>query len=136
MTTPSIMKTQSSKLWTLLVGLSLFAAVAPIHAQLIPVGAVWKYWDNGQLPDANWTARNFDDVAWAAGPAELGFGDGGEATVIAAGSIAYYFRTTFPIADASSVTNLRVRLKRDDGAIVYINGVEMIRDNMPAGPVD
>src|SRR4030095_1785287 len=114
MTTPSIMKIQSSKLWTLLVGISLFAAVAPTHAHLLPAGAVWKYSDNGQLPASDWMLPDYDDSGWASGAAELGFGDGGETTVITSGSIAYYFRSTFPIADASSVTNLRVRLKRDD----------------------
>src|SRR4051812_949870 len=129
------MKIQSSKLSTLVAAVALFVAL-PVHAQLIPAGAVWKYWDNGQLPDPNWAAPGYDDAAWAAGAAELGFGDGGETTVVASGSLAYYFRTPFAVADASSITNLRVRLKRDDGAIVYINGVEVVRDNMPAGPVD
>src|SRR5206468_4038173 len=26
-----------------------------------------------------------------------------------------------------------VRLKRDDGAVVYVNGIPVVRDNMPAG---
>ena len=38
-----------------------------------------------------------------------------------------------------SVTQLAfldMRLRRDDGAIVYLNGTEVWRENMPAGPVD
>src|SRR5204862_4630151 len=37
------------------------------------------------------------------------------------------------VADASSITNLRAMLKRDDGAVVYLNGTELFRDNMAAG---
>ena len=31
--------------------------------------------------------------------------------------------------------SLRVRLQRDDGAAVYLNGTELFRDNLPAGPL-
>src|SRR6185436_10434341 len=37
--------------------------------------------------------------------------------------------------DPSVYTNLLVRLRRDDGAIVYLNEVEIFRSNMPLGPV-
>jgi len=132
------MKLTSSTSWFVLGMATLFAAVLPTHAQqtLVPVGAVWKYWDQGSLPDPAWATPAFDDSLWPAGPAELGFGDGDEATVNTSGFITYYYRNTFPIADASSVTNMRCRLKRDDGAVVYINGVEVFRDNMPTGPID
>src|SRR3954453_13186619 len=132
------MKIQSSKLWILLALAALSFASSAVQAQqpLISPGAVWKYFDTGTLPDPVWMTPSYDDTLWPSGPAELGYGDGGEATTNAAGFITYYYRTTFPVATASSVSNLLVRLKRDDGAVVYINGVEAFRDNMPAGPVD
>ena len=37
------------------------------------------------------------------------------------------------VADAAAFNTLTVRLKRDDGAAVYVNGVEVVRDNLPAG---
>jgi len=84
----------------------------------------------------------FNDSSWAFGPAELGFGDGDEATMISqfdsSGSrlITAYFRHTFNVADVSAIAGLALRLWRDDGAIVYINGTEVLRDNMPSGPVN
>lgn len=46
-----------------------------------------------------------------------------------------YFRKTFNIADKSAFSSLTIELCRDDGAIVYLNGTELKRDNMPAGAV-
>ena len=46
----------------------------------------------------------------------------------------YYFRQSF--TNVAATTNLQVRLKRDDGAIVYLNGLEVFRSNMPTGAVD
>ncbi len=56
-------------------------------------------------------------------------------TTLAAGGGARYFRTKFGFAGNSAATALMLRLACDDGAVVYLNGVEVFRDNMPAGPV-
>jgi hypothetical protein len=118
--------------------LLLSAATLSSQAQvnLISTGAVWKYFDVGSDPGPTWATTGFDDTSWNAGPAELGFGDGGEATTNQAGFITYYYRKSFNVPNASSITNLRARLKRDDGAVVYLNGIEVYRDNMPPGPVN
>src|SRR5262249_55305050 len=50
--------------------------------------------------------------------------------------ITTYFRRSFNVASTSEAADLTLHLKRDDGAIVYINGVEVARSNMPSGPVD
>ncbi len=123
----------------------LFVLLAPIghlFAQdvvLIPFGSTWKYRDNGSNQGTAWRATSFNDAAWASGPAELGYGDGDEATVVSYGSsstnkyITTYFRKTFTIANAGQFFGYRIRVKRDDGAIVYANGTEVERMNMPLG---
>ena len=131
------MKMASSKaLFPLFVGVVLLA-IASAHAQttLISTGAVWKYLDDGSDQGTAWSALGFNDSTWNSGPAELGFGDGGEATTNTSGFITYYYRRAFNVADTSSITNFRARIKRDDGAVVYLNGVEVFRDNMPTGIV-
>src|SRR5258706_2937328 len=132
-----IMKIQTFKGCIIVLAAIALASAASSRAQstLIPLGAVWKYLDDGSDQGTAWSAADFNDTAWASGPAELGFGDGGEATTNRSGFITYYYRQTFSVPDASSVTNLRARLKRDDGAVVYLNGVEVFRDNMPTGAV-
>ncbi|MEZ5305347.1 MAG: cadherin domain-containing protein [Verrucomicrobiales bacterium] len=49
---------------------------------------------------------------------------------------AYYFRREFPALNTAAITGLTIELLRDDGAVIYLNGTEVARDNMPAGPVD
>ena len=81
----------------------------------------------------------FQRRAWASGPAQLGYGDGDEATVVNFGSdpqnkfITTYFRRAFVVADAAKVTNVFLRLLRDDGAAVYLNGVEIVRNCLVDG---
>src|SRR5256885_1350218 len=80
---------------------------------------------------------SLNDGTWKSGPAELGYGDGDEATVVSFGSdannkfITTYFRDSFTVSDPSLVTSLTMRVLRDDGAVVYLNGTEVFRTNMP-----
>ncbi|MDI9382948.1 MAG: lamin tail domain-containing protein [Verrucomicrobiota bacterium] len=107
-----------------------------------PAGSVWKYLDTGVAAPNAWTTIDFDDQAWKSGPAQLGYGDGDEQTVLGYGPNAqdkyrtYYFRRSFQVVDAVSVSELAISLLRDDGAIVYLNGQEVVRSNMPDGIVD
>jgi hypothetical protein len=109
----------------------------PGEERLVPAGAVWRYLDTGAVPPAQWTRVDYDDSAWPAGPAQLGFGDGDEATVINTNRarITTYFRRTFGVADPALWGGLLVRLLRDDGAVVHLNGSELWRDNLPSGPI-
>ncbi len=106
---------------------------------LLPMGSTWKYLDNGSDQGAAWQHPSFSDAAWASGPAQLGYGDGDESTVVGYGGdtnnkyVTTYFRTTFNVADAANLASAQIRLKRDDGIAVYLNGVEIIRDNLAAG---
>lgn len=108
---------------------------------LVPKGAIWKYLDNGSDQGLLWHSPAFDNSSWGSGPAQLGYGDGDEATVVSYGSnpwkryITTYFRHSFVVTDASSFSGLTLRLLRDDGAVVYLNGVEVFRSNMPSGTI-
>jgi hypothetical protein len=46
-----------------------------------------------------------------------------------------YFRTAFVVEDPSRVSSLSLGLLRDDGAVLYVNGQEGFRDNMPTGTI-
>src|SRR6185503_7847470 len=78
---------------------------------------------------------------WSSGPAQLGYGDGDEATVVSFGPdpmnkfITTYFRHKFFIEDPAVWVSLTLDLLRDDGAVVYLNGLEVHRNNMPAGAI-
>jgi hypothetical protein len=106
---------------------------------LVKAGADWRYLDNGTSPGPKWKEPEFDDTKWRLGKAELGFGDN-PATTIDGGPpdrrrTTTYFRRTFEVTDPSFFKSLMMRLKRDDGAVVYLNGKEIDRVNLPAGSV-
>ena len=128
------------------IGLLVSVHEAQADVVLVPAGASWKYLDNGQTPEA-WNAPAFTEIGWKAGFAELGYNtdinnpEPLEATVIGYGGntdskfITTYFRHSFNVADPAAFTGLKLRLLRDDGAVVYLNGVEIARSNMPTGDI-
>ena len=69
---------------------------APVTRSLVDRFGTWRYLP-GTAP-AGWNARTFADGAWAAGRAELGFGDGDEVTRIAA-TRTLYLRRSFTVSD-------------------------------------
>ena len=108
---------------------------------LVSTGSEWKYLDDGSDQGAAWREPGFDDGAWRSGKAELGYGDGGEGTTVNGGPagnryITTYFRKSFVASNVSDYLALRLRLLRDDGAVVYLNGVEACRSGMPEGPIN
>jgi hypothetical protein len=111
------------------------------QTSIITQGSVWKYLDNGSSPGTSWRSVTFNDATWKSGAAQLGYGDGDEATVVSYGTnaakkyITTYFRKVVSISNPTSFRNFTLNLKRDDGAIVYVNGTERFRSNMPTGTV-
>ena len=57
----------------------------PNVVTLLPNRSCWKYWDQGVEPSAGWREADYDDSAWPLGLAELGYGDGDEATIVSFG---------------------------------------------------
>jgi hypothetical protein len=121
----------------------MFAVFSTLFGQtvsIIPQNSSWKYLANGSNQGTAWRAGSFNDATWATGNAEFGYGDGGEATVVSYGSVfnkyrTTYFRKTFSVSNPAAYTNFTLSLLRDDGAVVYLNGVEVIRSNMPSGTI-
>jgi hypothetical protein len=74
-------------------------------------------------------------------PAQLGYGDGDETTVVSYGPdpakkyITTYYPQAFTVTDPREFASLTLRLQRDDGAVVYLNGTEVVRSNMPTGTI-
>ena len=109
-------------------------------------GAVWKYLATISDPGATWKNTAFDDTSWPQGPPELGYGDTDQVTPVpfldtdpvAAGvqkNITTYFRRAFTVANPAAFTGLSLRVKRDDGAVIYLNGAELWRTSMPTGTI-
>lgn len=116
----------------------LTQATGQTSTTLIPAGATWKYLDDGSAQSTQWRARTYNDATWAEGPAPLGYENNVTTTISFGGDrdnkhITSYFRHTFNVADPSVYTGLTIDLLVDDGAAIYLNGEEVIRDNLPEG---
>lgn len=127
----------------LLVSLLVSGAIyAQIGGYPVTKGSQWKYLDNGTSQDAtDWNQVNGANTGWVAGTAPLGYGDP-TATVISFGPdagnkyITSYFYRDIEVNTSNLTEFVEFGIRRDDGAIVYVNGVEVFRDNMPAEPTD
>lgn len=114
----------------------LLTPAPQMDATLLSAGSTWKYHDAGANLGGSWRTTTFDDGTWRSGRAELGYGDGDETTVVEDGpssSNRYattYFRTTFNVLESDAFSLLRMHVKRDDGIAVYLNGVEVVRQNL------
>lgn len=109
---------------------------------LIEAGAPgWSYLDDGSDQGTSWREPAYDDSLWGIGDAPLGFGSVnnhpfGGPWINPDRNTTVYFRKEFEITNANLITEATVRVMSDGGAIVYLNGVEIARDNMPADPVN
>src|SRR5688572_32868666 len=111
--------------------------VSAIDQTLIAAGSVWKFNDSGTNLGTAWRAPAYVDSSWTSGSAQLGYGDGDEVTTLGFGGntsnryITYYFRQSFNVASPADFAALTARFVRDDGVVIYLNGVEVARSNMP-----
>ncbi len=114
-----------------------YGSTQSVGATLLDFGANWRYNDTGANLGTAWRDTNFNDSSWSSGPSQLGYGDGDEATVVDFGGspaeryITTYFRSEFQVNDLNSISGLVARLVYDDGAAIYLNGVEVLRANLP-----
>ena len=106
---------------------------------IFSAGSEWSYLDDGSDQGVLWREQDFDDSSWAVGEGEFGYGDRGEDTVVSYGEddenkhITTYFRKDFEVTDVTTFSSLNLRLVYDDGAAVYLNGVEIVRQNLEPG---
>jgi hypothetical protein len=117
------------------------AAAATRGRSLVNQGSIWRYRDNGSNQGVAWRQSNFDDSQWPSGSAEFGYGERDEVTTNqfgpnpAAKFITTYYRTSFVYTNIARFKRVMVGLLRDDGAVVYLNGAEVFRSNMPGGTI-
>lgn len=122
-------------------------AVGDTTVQLIEKNSTWKFDDSNTDLGTAWSAADYDDSTWKTGAGPLGypgtetiapFGKVGDGTTVANANkpnafITYYFRNTFDLAesDLGEITQLDLTVGYDDGYVMYINGTEVRRDDMP-----
>ena len=109
---------------------------------LVQTGSVWRYLDDGSDGGTAWLQPGFGDAGWASGPAPLGYGDANgvwPATTNGYGPDlnnkypTTYYRRAFVISNSPTWSTASLRVQRDDGLVVYLNGTEVYRNGMAAG---
>ncbi|MGI9242492.1 MAG: lamin tail domain-containing protein, partial [Verrucomicrobiales bacterium] len=120
---------------------SNWSAVAPEAGEtvaLVPMTANWRYNQNGFVP-VNWNQPEFDDSTWPSGDALLYVESASlpapKSTPLSLGPITYYFRTEFDFVGPSSGASLAISTIIDDGAVIYLNGSELMRQRLPDGQI-
>jgi hypothetical protein len=111
---------------------------APAPTELVGRSSLWRFRDNGVFPGAGWHLRTYDAGTWRMGSGELGAGDGDETRVINRTNPAHvtdWFRTWFTVADRSAFRSMSLSVLAEDGAVVYVNNVEVARTNLPTGTI-
>ncbi len=117
---------------------------------LITLTDTWSYDQSGANLGTAWRATSFDDSAWPQGPSVLGVEANPLPTPavlntmlnlnldgVAPNTTTFYFRTHFNFAGDTSDVLLRLGGLVDDGAVFYLNGVELYRYNMsPTGTIN
>jgi len=106
---------------------------------LVARGDSWHYNDSGaDLTFSPWKLPKYDDHIWPLGRAPFGYGTA-VTTTNSFGSAStnkfptYYYRKVFNV-DVAPAT-LCLNLRRDDGAVVYLNGREVYCINVTNDPI-
>lgn len=137
----------------------------PAHTVKMPFNSVWNYHSNGAAPANDGSGRSWINPAYVMpaawnvnaipvnGAGKYGYSNpanptiatciksSAAATACAPAAVAkytaYYFRRTvnFTAPELAAFSTVLVNMRRNDGAVVYVNGVERLRTNMPAGVI-
>lgn len=119
-----------------------------VSLPLISYGSTWRYNQSGALLTSGWASAGHPvGNGWQSGPGTLAYSN--NPLPLAIGTplnppstnnpfvVTYYFETDFTLSpgNAAGLSTLTFTHLVDDGAVFYLNGVELSRFNMPAGLV-
>ena len=103
----------------------------------VSAAAQWRYFKGTQEPSATtgaWRQIGFNDSDWLLGTAAIGYGDGHVITNLSdmqGGYTSVYFRKEFTVDDVNAVNALLFEGQYDDGLNVWINGTNVVSQNVP-----
>lgn len=107
--------------------------------QIFQTTSVWKYDQNVTNIDrgTTWREPDFDDSGWLEGPGPFGrnSADPFATPWTTGGRTTYYLRQDFQFNNAFSSATINIDSHLDDGLVVYLNGQEITRFNMPNGEI-
>ena len=102
----------------------------------------WRYFKGvteASSPISSWRSREFNDAAWPVGRGPFFYEDstgysGNTALTDMLGAYTCIFlRNAFSVANPAGIGDLTLYLQSDDGCLVWLNGTNVARVNMPDG---
>lgn len=128
----------------LFVALAASVPGSPSTNAVLTLSSPWRYTTNNVDAD-NWIASGYTEPGWS-GPGnallyiETAILPAPKNTPLPQKSgggpmPCYYFRTSFQLTNAEQVVSLIFSNLIDDGAVFYLNGVELYRVRMNSGPI-
>ncbi len=125
------------------------AMVFSVHGEsLFSTNSAWKYFkgtSEASSPRSAWRSAGFNDSSWLTGTAPFYYeNEPGSANAFTGntaltdmfhGYTCIFMRKSIALTNASQITQLRMTALCDDGFIAWINGVEVVRFNMPSGDI-
>lgn len=110
---------------------------------LVAEDDAWRYrkgWTEASTPDpTEWRGADSDDAGWEVGRGpffyELGAGYTGNTELpdMNGGYSCLFLRRSFELVNPAAMATLTLDVRSDDGCVVWLNGQEVARVNMPAG---
>lgn len=113
-----------------------------VHA--LPLTNLWRYNENGTDLGTGWRATGYLDTSWSSGRALFYHGNAPTKMPIPVQTTltfkspeqwTYYFRSHFNYSGSLNDLTLTLTQIIDDGIVVYLNGNEVYRKNMPNGTI-
>jgi hypothetical protein len=125
------------------MGVLLATAGMAQAAVLFPAGSEWTYFvgfREASTPDTTaWRHRTFNDGSWARGGSPIGYGPSRLGIVTDLGRsdqegyLTFYARKEFQVLNPADFLRLDLVIGIDDGYVVWLNGLELGRFNVPEG---
>jgi hypothetical protein len=125
-----------------------YRVITPTEGAAVYSGTNYASGQVGQGQPGGWNvSAGFDDSAWPLAQTPVGWDNGNKYTfgTTPSGNIksALYnintsllLRLPFAVADPSAVAGLTLRVRYEDGFVAFVNGVEVLRANGSADPLE
>lgn len=110
----------------------------PDTEEIITAGSEWTYMYSGTAPEGDWNAPLYDDGSWDIGTAPFGWGHANLGTILESDApkpVVSIYRHEFEIEADSTVENIELTTRADDGIVLYVNGSEVKRVNIDEGTI-
>ncbi|WP_299106779.1 LuxR C-terminal-related transcriptional regulator [uncultured Tenacibaculum sp.] len=109
--------------------------------KIVEFGSEWKYYSKKEAPEKGWQVLDSITSFWKKGKGPLGYGLDSINTILNYGEDEYnkiitaYFTKTFYVENPYEFVVFLIELQKDDGIMLYLNGREIFREDMPSGKI-